>query len=119
MLFEIGAIESGRVSGDVALVAIKDGDLHADFGDAFPPGGEGNGAERFIVVFEAAAELEIGNRFPLGAREHGGGAGGIGFGDARGRGLRGDGFDGLIFVEVGPVVFEISGDGRERKIRAA
>jgi len=33
--------------------------------------------------------------------------------------LRGDGFDGLIFIEVGPVVFEIAGDGGEGKIGTA
>jgi len=33
--------------------------------------------------------------------------------------LRGDGFDGLIFIEVGPVMFEIAGDGGEGKIGTA
>ena len=101
------------------MIAIEDRNLHADFGDAFPTFGVGAGAEKVVVVFHAAAELEIGNGFTLGADEFGGSSGSAGVGDSRGGRLRGDGFDGLVFVEIGPVVFEIAGDGGDGKIGAA
>jgi len=85
--------------------------LHADFGDAFPAFGVVSSVEDFVVVFHAPAELEIGDRFAFCANEFGGGAGGAGVGDAVGGRLCGNRFDGLVFVEVGPVVFEVAGDG--------
>src|SRR6202021_3142689 len=117
--FEIGAIERSVSGGDISLIAIEDWNLHPDFGDAFPAFGVVSGVEDLVVVFQAAAELEIGYGFAFGADEFGGGPGGAGVGDAVGGRLRGDGFDGLVFVEVGPVVFEITGNGGEGEVGGA
>jgi len=85
---------------------LKIGICHADFGDAFPAFGVVGGVEDFVVVFHAAAELEIGNGFAFWR--------GASSAEARAAlisamRLAGDcvamDFDGLIFIEVGPVMF--------------
>jgi len=67
--FEIGAVKRSGSGGYISLIAIEDWNLHADFGDAFPAFGVVGGVEDFVVVFHAAAELEIGNGFAFGAGE--------------------------------------------------
>jgi hypothetical protein len=119
LFFQVGAVERCGGRGDIPLIAIEDWNFDANFGDAFPAFGVGNGVESLVVVFHAAAELEIGNGFALGAEEFAGCAGGAGFGDTRSGRLSCDCVDGLIFVEVGPIVFEIAGDGGERQIGTA
>ena len=119
LLFELGAIEIGGGGGDIALIAIEDGNLHGNFGDAFPADGLREGTEGFVVVFETTAQLKIGNGLAFGASDFGGGTSAGGIGNARGWSLRGDDFDDLVFVDFRPGVVEIAGDDGLRKIGLA
>ena len=58
--FELGAIKSGCRGSHIVLIAIEDGDFDSDFCGAFPTSGTAGG-DGFIVVFEPAAKLEIGD----------------------------------------------------------
>src|SRR5208283_1941269 len=95
LLFELGAIEVGGGGSDVALIAVEDGNLNGDFGDAFPTDSLRDRAEGFVVVFEPTAQPKIRNGLTLGSSDFGCGASVGGIGNARGWSLGGDYFDNL------------------------
>ena len=117
LLLLLGAIDVLTRGGDISLVAVPDGERHADFGEFFPAGRSVDSRELLTAVHSAGPQLKVGNRLGLGAAEHGLRTGSGNRGDADSRTLFGDRFDNLLFIELRKLGFQVSFDGLERHFR--